>query len=100
MAEPFLYCTERLVHVGLPAHVARKERSDSAGARDFAHGVLRPEGTVVEDSVHCRRCGGVKQERLEWLAANPHYTKRFALFVGKQCRGASIKEVADYLRLD
>ena len=42
----------------------------------------------------------MKQERLEWLAANPHYTKRFALFVGKQCRGASIKEVADYLRLD
>ena len=50
--------------------------------------------------VHCRRCGGVKRERLDWLAANPHYTKRFALYVGKQCRGASVKEVADDLRLD
>jgi transposase len=50
--------------------------------------------------VHCRRCGGVKRERLDWLAANPHYTKRFALYVGKQCRSASVKEVADDLRLD
>ena len=50
--------------------------------------------------VDCRTCGRVKQERLDWLAANPHYTKRFALYVGKQCRGASIKEVADDLQLD
>jgi len=50
--------------------------------------------------VACRRCGGVKQERLDWLAANPHYTKRFALYVGRQCRSGSIKEVAEDLRLD
>ena len=50
--------------------------------------------------VDCRRCGGVKQERLDWLAANPHYTKRFALYVGKQCRSASVKEVAHDLWLD
>ena len=50
--------------------------------------------------VACRRCGGVKREQLDWLAANPHYTKRFALYVGKQCRSASIKEVADDLWLD
>ena len=42
----------------------------------------------------------MKRERLDWLAANPHYTKRFALYVGKQCRGASIKDVADDLWLD
>jgi transposase len=42
----------------------------------------------------------VRQERLDWLAANPHYTKRFALYVGKQCRSASIKEVAQDLHLD
>jgi transposase len=42
----------------------------------------------------------VKQERLDWLSANPHYTKRFALYVGKQCRSSSIKEVADDLRMD
>ena len=50
--------------------------------------------------VHCRPCGGVKREGLDWLTANPHYTKRFALYVGKQCRRASVKEVADDLRLD
>ena len=48
----------------------------------------------------CRTCGRVRQERLDWLAVNPHYTKRFALYVGKQCRGASVKEVADDLHLD
>jgi transposase len=50
--------------------------------------------------VECRTCGRVKQERLDWLAANPHYTKRFALYVGKQCRSTPIKEVADDLRLN
>jgi transposase len=50
--------------------------------------------------VDCRTCGRVKQERLDWLAANPHYTKRFALYVGKQCRSTSIKDVADDLHLD
>lgn len=48
----------------------------------------------------CRRCVRVKQERIAWLADNPHYTRRFALYVGKQCRSASIKEVAEDLRLD
>ena len=42
----------------------------------------------------------MKRERLDWLAANPHYTKRFARYVGKLCRGTAIKEVADDLRLD
>jgi hypothetical protein len=42
----------------------------------------------------------VKQERLDWLAVNPHYTHRFALYVGKQCRSTSIKEVATDLHLD
>ena len=50
--------------------------------------------------VDCRQCGGVKQERLDWLADNPHYTRRFAWYVGKQCRSTSIKEVAEDLRLD
>jgi len=42
----------------------------------------------------------VRQERLDWLAANPHYTKRFARYVGKQCRSTSIKEVATDFHLD
>ena len=68
--------------------------------RDLPCGDLRIYLDVEVRRVACRRCGGVTQERLDWLAANPHYTKRFALYVGKQCRGASIKEVATDLHLD
>ena len=68
--------------------------------RDLPCGDLRLYLECDLRRVDCRRCGGVKRERLDWLAANPHYTKRFALYVGKQCRGTSIKEVAEDLRLD
>jgi transposase len=44
--------------------------------------------------VACRRCGKVKRERLDWLADNPFYTKRFAWRIGRQCRSATIKDVA------
>jgi len=42
----------------------------------------------------------VKTERVEWLADNPLYTKRFAFFVGRRCRETPIQEVADDLFLD
>jgi len=42
----------------------------------------------------------VKQERLDWLADNPFYTKRFAFFVGRRCRAATIKDVAQETCLD
>ena len=50
--------------------------------------------------VVCRRCGKVKWERLDFLADNPLYTKRFAYFVGRRCRQATIKDVAKELALD
>ncbi len=50
--------------------------------------------------VHCRQCGTVKQEGLSWLADNPFYTKRFAFFVGRRCRVATIKDVAKETHLD
>jgi transposase len=50
--------------------------------------------------VQCPRCCGVKRERLDWLADNPLYTKRFAFFVGRRCRQTTIKEVAEELFLD
>ena len=50
--------------------------------------------------VLCRLCGKVKRERLEFLADNPLYTKRFAYFVGRRCRQATIKDVANELHLD
>ena len=50
--------------------------------------------------VECRRCGKVKRERLDFLADNPFYTKRFAYYVGRRCRGTTIKDVAEELALD
>ena len=42
----------------------------------------------------------MKQEKLEWLADSPFYTKRFAFFVGRKCRSMTIRDVAEELRLD
>jgi hypothetical protein len=42
----------------------------------------------------------VKRERLDFLADNPHFTKRFAYEVGRRCREASIRDVARDFRLD
>jgi transposase len=50
--------------------------------------------------VFCQDCGKVKQERLDWLADCPFYTKRFAFFVGRRCRESSIRDVANETRLD
>ena len=50
--------------------------------------------------VWCRHCGTVKQEKIDFLADNPRYTRRFALDVGSRCRDASVKDVARALHLD
>ena len=50
--------------------------------------------------VACRHCGIVKRERLDFLADNPRFTKRFAFYVGRRCRQASIRDVAKELKLD
>jgi transposase len=50
--------------------------------------------------VPCKRCGHVKRERLDFLADNPFYTKRFAYYVGRRCRSATIKDIAQELHLD
>jgi transposase len=42
----------------------------------------------------------VKQEKLEWVADNPFYSKRFAFFVGRRCRVMTIKDVAQETHLD
>jgi transposase len=41
----------------------------------------------------------VKRERLEWLADNPRYTHRFAIRVGRYCRLATVKDVAEDFHL-
>ena len=47
--------------------------------------------------VQCKSCGHVKRERLDFLADNPFYTKRFAHYVGRRCRQATIKDIAEEL---
>lgn len=68
--------------------------------RDLACGDKRVYLAFAIRRVDCWRCGAVKTERLDWLANNPFYTKRFAFFVGRRCRDSSIKAVADELLLD
>ena len=49
--------------------------------------------------VQCRSCAGVKREQLAFLADTPFYTKRFAYYVGRRCRQATIKDIAEELNL-
>lgn len=42
----------------------------------------------------------MKQERLDFLAHSPFYTKRFAFFVGRRCRASTIQDVARARRLN
>ena len=50
--------------------------------------------------IDCGSCQGVKQEKLDWLADNPFYTKRFAFYIGRRCRSSSIQDVAKEHFLD
>ena len=68
--------------------------------RDLSCGDTRVYLDVAVRRVTCRQCGAVKQEKLDFLADNPLYTKRFAWYVGRRCRSATIKDVAKELRLD
>src|SRR6266852_144946 len=68
--------------------------------RDLSCGDTRIFLELEVRRIACRRCGKVKRERLDFLADNPLYTKRFAYLVGRRCRGATIKDVAEELALD
>src|SRR5712692_150517 len=68
--------------------------------RDLSCGDVRIYLEMEIRRVDCRECGGVKRERLAWLADNPFYTKRFAFYVGRRCRAATIQDVAKELHLD
>lgn len=50
--------------------------------------------------IDCRGCGKVKTERLDFLADNPFYTKRFAWHIGRRCRQSSVRDVAKEFKLD
>jgi transposase len=68
--------------------------------RDLSCGDTRIFLELEVRRVDCRGCGKVKRERLAFVADNPLYTKRFAYFVGRRCRQASIADVAKELALD
>jgi transposase len=68
--------------------------------RDLSCGDTRIFLELEVRRLDCRNCGKVKRERLDFLADNPLYTKRFAYFVGRRCRQASIADVAKELALD
>ena len=68
--------------------------------RDLSCGDARIYLELEVRRLDCRSCGKVKRERLDFLADNPLYTKRFAYFVGRRCRQASIADVAKELALD
>ena len=68
--------------------------------RDLSCGDTRVYLEFEVRRVDCRSCGKVKREGLEFLADNPFYTKRFAYFVGRRCRTATITDVAKELKLN
>ena len=68
--------------------------------RDLSCGDARVYLEFEVRRVGCRSCGTVKQEKLAWLADNPFYTKRFAFYVGRRCRSATVRDVARELKLD
>jgi transposase len=74
----------------------RRERQ----TRDLPNGQMRIYLRFEIRRLFCRRCDAVKRERLDFLADNPFYTKRFAYYVGRRCRSSSIKEIAEELMLD
>jgi transposase len=68
--------------------------------RDLSCGDTRIFLELELRRLDCRHCGKVKRERFDFLADNPLYTKRFAYYVGRRCRSATIKDVAAELKLD
>ena len=68
--------------------------------RDLSCGDMRIFLEFEVRRVLCGPCSKVKRERLEFLADNPFYTKRFAYFVGRRCRQTTIKDLAKELCLD
>jgi transposase len=68
--------------------------------RDLSSGPFRILLDIEVRRIQCRQCHAVKCERLAFLADNPFYTQRFAYYVGRRCRSATIKDIAEELRLD
>ncbi len=68
--------------------------------RDLFCGDARIYLEIEVRRVPCRSCGSVKREQLVFLTDNLFCTKRFAHYVGRRCRSATIKDIATELKLD
>jgi len=67
-----------------PAAAAGQRTTSGATPRHVAHAI----------------CPTAIRERLAFLADNAHYTERFACYVGRRCRAATVQDVAKELHLD
>jgi len=67
--------------------------------RDLSCGAYRIYLDFEVRRVFCRTCAAVKRERLSWLADSALQTKRFAYYVGRRCRSATITDIAAELHL-
>jgi transposase len=67
------------------------------GFRDLPCGGMRIFVELELRRVACRSRGAVKRERLDFLADNSRYSKRFAFY---GCRSSAIKDIAEELHLE
>jgi transposase len=74
-------------------HLGWYDRSRRRG-RDLSGGAYRIYLEVEVRRVVCRSCAAVTRERLSFLADRALQTKRFAYYVGRRCRSATIKDLA------
>jgi transposase len=67
--------------------------------RDLSCGPYRIYLEFEVRRVLCRSCQAVKRERLSFLSDGALHTKRFAYYVGRRCRSATIADIATELHL-
>lgn len=95
-----------------PLHGAKKTRCGACGTmhrsfydrapRQLRNLPGRPIRICLDPEarrVYCPQSASVKRERFQFLVDNPFYTQRFAHYVGRRCRSATIKDIAEELRL-
>jgi transposase len=68
--------------------------------RDLPSGASRIFLEMEIRRVECKSCQMVKQEKFNFLADIPFYTRRFGYYVGRRCATSTIQAVALELRLD
>lgn len=68
--------------------------------RDLSCGDTRVYLDIEVRRLRCTVCAKVKTERIEFLADNRFYTRRFAWHIGRRCRQSSVRDVAREFKLD